>query len=287
MTAAALTFLLLVMGGVVCVTDSSQGCPDWPGCYGQLVPPAQVNSIIEYTHRVLAAVASLFIVILATVGWRRYRDIPAISRPPMVALFFLVLVVILGAMVVLRGLAPGLAAVDLGSALIVLALVIVPPVSASYGGASRFKLSLTSPYARLVAWAASATFLVLVSAVLVADSGSAVRCLGWPLATDRILQGDWRGWLQLARFIGGTATALLIGAVVLQAWRTQRDRLPQVVVATALGAVLLVQVAIGAALGVSGSTLVLLSLYAAFATILWALVIVLLVLAALPVPDSD
>jgi heme A synthase len=37
------------MGGIVCATESGAGCPDLPGCYGPIMPPLQVHSIIEYT----------------------------------------------------------------------------------------------------------------------------------------------------------------------------------------------------------------------------------------------
>ena len=31
---AALTFVVVVVGAYVRLTDAGLGCPDWPGCYG-------------------------------------------------------------------------------------------------------------------------------------------------------------------------------------------------------------------------------------------------------------
>ncbi|MGD9144175.1 MAG: protoheme IX farnesyltransferase, partial [Anaerolineae bacterium] len=112
------------------MTGASRGCPDWPGCYGQLVPPMRLDSILEYAHRVMAALTSLFIVASAIAGWRKAGSIRWVSRPPVIAVALLLAVIIFGAMVVLRGLEPGLAALDLGSALGVLALMLTATVVA-------------------------------------------------------------------------------------------------------------------------------------------------------------
>jgi heme A synthase len=77
---AIATFALIVVGGVVRVSDSGLGCGPagsgfhgWPFCNGDVVPGVDLNSIVEYTHRVLAIVVGLMILALFVQSWRRYR----------------------------------------------------------------------------------------------------------------------------------------------------------------------------------------------------------------------
>ena len=48
-------FALIVLGGVVRVTGSGLGCPDWPLCHGGFLPPPELEAVIEYSHRLVAS----------------------------------------------------------------------------------------------------------------------------------------------------------------------------------------------------------------------------------------
>jgi len=125
LVATVLTVALVFMGGVVCLTESIRGCPDWPGCYGRVVPPARLDAIIEYSHRVLALVTSMVIGASAAASWSRPRSPRCVRWPPLLAIPLLGLVSMFGAMAVLRGLSRWKGIVDLGSALLVLGLMSV------------------------------------------------------------------------------------------------------------------------------------------------------------------
>src|SRR2546422_8503332 len=89
----ALTFALVVVGGIVRVSDSGLGCGPggsgahgWPLCGGRAIPLVDTNMIIEYTHRLLAGSLAVVIASLALLSWRRHREHRALVRFSVAAL---------------------------------------------------------------------------------------------------------------------------------------------------------------------------------------------------------
>ena len=70
-TTIILALIQIVLGITVRVTGSGLGCPDWPTCYGNWIPPLRFDSIIEYTHRLSAS--SLGLVTFITLGFLWFK----------------------------------------------------------------------------------------------------------------------------------------------------------------------------------------------------------------------
>ena len=133
--AAAATFVLIAVGGLVRATDSGLGCPDWPLCFGDWLPPVDLHAWIEHSHRLVAAafVGPLVAAVgLITVFSARRHDRPLLAAA-VVAGVLVIVQSLLGGAVVLQGLAAELVTAHLAMALTVLGAVIFIAERASNG----------------------------------------------------------------------------------------------------------------------------------------------------------
>jgi cytochrome c oxidase assembly protein subunit 15 len=116
-----LLLVVIVTGAGVRLTRSGLGCPDWPRCHGGALPPLQINSIIEYTNRVLSGLVGLTGLGVFVAAWRRRpyrRDLMWIAATFPVGM--LVGEATLGALTVEHKLAPGYVMAHFGLAMIVM-----------------------------------------------------------------------------------------------------------------------------------------------------------------------
>ncbi len=279
--AAGFILLLLAAGGVLCVTQSIRSCPDWPGCFGRLLPPLEASPILEFTHRTLAAGTGLLTIAAAVTGLARARHLGWIVLPPLVAIILLVEVSYFGALVVLQGLTPGWAAVDVGSALLAAALLVTSAVLARREGFPR--LSFRSPLSRLALGTIAAVYVVLVSGILVAGKNSITACLGWPLYSPAQVRLDAHGAGNILRLVISAVGLGLIVLLLVRAWR-QRQEQPGVfrLARWALAAVLL-EAVLQVLLLAFGLKVGLLVPYTITMALLWGLLVALGAEAAAPV----
>jgi cytochrome c oxidase assembly protein subunit 15 len=69
---------LVVIGGVTRVMEAGLACPDWPLCYGSLLPGRQMNLkvFLEWFHRLDAFVVGVALLVLGVVSWLRRSQLP-------------------------------------------------------------------------------------------------------------------------------------------------------------------------------------------------------------------
>jgi heme A synthase len=101
------------------------------------------------------------------------------------------------------------------------------------------------------------------------------------LYDEPLILHDLRGWLLLARRVIAGVSTILIVAILIQAWRTQRGQIGITRAASLAGILLLVEALIGSLILTSGFAPFWLILYVAVTAALWVMVVILAVLTGL------
>jgi heme a synthase len=77
-TLAITTFFLMALGSATRVMNAGLSCPDWPLCYGEVIPATQMNLqvFLEWFHRMVATTVGFFTLIFALLTWWFRRSLP-------------------------------------------------------------------------------------------------------------------------------------------------------------------------------------------------------------------
>jgi cytochrome c oxidase assembly protein subunit 15 len=232
------TFVVVVVGAYVRLSDAGLGCPDWPGCYGELTPHHAQDDIAkaveeqggthgpvslgkawkEMFHRYIAGGLGLVILAIAFTAWLRRREL---QQSPFLATSLVGLVAFqaaLGMWTVTMLLKPVIVTLHLLGGLATLALLV-------WLGLRQEKFQPASLAAvRLRPWALLALLIVIAQIMLggwVSTNYAALACIDFPTCHGVWLpEMDFRHGFQLVRELGMTAagTHLSYDAITAIHW---------------------------------------------------------------------
>ena len=276
----------VVLGGVVRVSGSGLGCPDWPLCDGRIVPSMELPTLIEYSHRLSAAVLGVLVLATTALAWRSRRDDILLTASSTAALALVVVAAVLGGITVLTELAWWIVLLHLGIAELVVACMVVASV-AGWSGRDRGAFGVEDSgrsdwFRRLVLIALVSTLGLILLGSYVVGRGYGSACATWPLCLGTVLPGGEAYSVHMAHRIGAALVGLSVAAVAVSAWlvRKRQPKLlwPSLVVAGLFAA----QTLVGAATVWTGFSISLKSIHLAMATLVWASLVYLAVLAFVP-----
>lgn len=236
---AVLTWLLILVGGIVHGTGSSLACPDWPTCYGSFFPEMKGGIFFEHSHRLVAAAVGLLTIILCILLLRQSDR--GLKKAGFLAVGLVIFQGILGGITVIYRLPTAVSTAHLATSMLFLLLLV-------YIAFRSFQPQVAEgAYAKAKPWVYATGILLYLQIVLgglVRHTGAGLACLDiplcqgslWPAGAPPILQ------VHMIHRIGGVFVGLM---VFVASWRVASLRPPSGLRTLAVLAPLLVLVQIG------------------------------------------
>ena len=254
-----LTIVQITWGGVVRVTGSGDGCPDWPRCFGTFMPPwGDYHAMTEYAHRFIGSFVGVFIALTAVRVWWKHPDERLAAWTVTFGLVLISAVGLIGGAVVLNDLDPAIRTLHLSLAEMAVLLLAFALIYTTHQAAPVLRLSRepadgagpAAGWPPALKWAIAAAVLALIA--LLSGSyavwrGAGAVCPSWPLCGGPIIPESELVWIHVThRMLAGTATIISLIAAH-KVWRLSGA--PRALRWTALAApaIVLAQVLIGAA----------------------------------------
>jgi len=209
------TWVLLGFGAAVRAHGAGLACPDWPLCFGEVIPPIDFHVALEFGHRVVAGIVSLGLLGGLVALYRNPAARGTVGWLPWVAVGLLGTQIVLGGLTVLHLLAPWTVGWHLlvGNAFAATLLLIAARLWAS----QRREVLAPTTLATQVGWGLTAALLVLQLRLggLVSSNHAGLACTEWPTCTGGAWVPTMEGLVGIHLLHRFTAYALAAAFLVL------------------------------------------------------------------------
>jgi protoheme IX farnesyltransferase len=275
--------LLVTIGVIVRATGSGLGCPDWPLCHGQLIPPLDdYKAWIEWVHRTVAVIIGFEVIGLAALAVisRDVRERRTLLAAAVASVLLVGFQAWLGRETVRLGNSGESVTAHLAAAMALVGLLVwilarsLYPARLAGTGSQRFTL--------VAALGAGSVYALLLFGSHVTATSQWYVFPDWPLMGGSLFPAitEANSAHVLHRWIA-VIVGVIVAAVFVAAWR-HRPRTRPIVRLAAVAAVLFpIQAIVGGLqilTGLSGWTQ---TLHLALGAIIWALLVALVAVAYL------
>ena len=223
----------VTLGGVVRATGSGLGCPDWPLCHGQIIPPFQTDTLIEYSHRLTASSLGALMLITSGIVWLYYRRNNWMLGSAIAGLALVVAASLLGGATVLTELEWWLRLIHLALAEALAAALVVlilagwretggaPQSNAAFSAneerrARRFNFHVVATFA--------AVFLLMMYGSYMVGVGYGSSCATWPLCRGELLPRGAAFEVHMGHRYMSVIVGMMVLALAARAYVRGRER---------------------------------------------------------------
>ncbi len=270
--ATVMTALALVtIGVIVRATGSGMGCPDWPLCHGQLIPPIDdYKAWLEWIHRTVAVIIGFEVLGLAVLAWLDHRDRRTLLAATLGTVVLVGFQAWLGKETVRLSNSGESVTAHLAAAMLLVGLLVWILARSSYparltGGASlRFTL--------LAAFGALSVFALLLFGSHVTATSQWIAFPDWPLMNGSLFPAltDANAAHVLHRWIA-VAVGIIVSAVAIAALRMRPRSMVLTRLAVAAALLFPVQALIGGLQVLTGLSGWSQTLHLALGAVIWSL----------------
>lgn len=277
----------ITMGGAVRVTGSGDGCPDWPTCFGNWIPPFEYHAMMEYSHRAIGVLVGLTIIAAVLRVWVKHRGETSVVSSATAGLVAVSITGGIGGAVVLSELDPGLRTLHLLLAESVLLLMAHALVASVYLRSRSRSPGLPRGLVLMALAGSAMTLMALLSGSYAVWRGAGAVCPSWPLCGGSIIPQYELVWIHVThRVLALISVFPAMGAAhMAMKVRGSSDSSARVlrVLGIAISVIIVTQVLLGAANPWTGFSQWARVLHLTFASLQWVSMCLMTLLILLPV----